>query len=393
MNVEKRSVSVVAGPLAGYEAAFRAYLSGSGYAPRSAGDLLRTMARVSRWLEDRELTAGELTPLLAAGLEAGLRHAGPVLRFLREVGVVPAADSVAGAGPAEALLAAFRGWLAGERGLSATTVSCYAKQARKFLEQLPAPLDAALQQLNAGQVTAFVAGYCQGRNPESAKAMVTAVRALLRFLHVAGHIPVPLAGAVPAVAGWRLASLPRGLDAEVISRLLASCDRGTITGRRDLAILTMLARLGLRGAEVAAVELADVDWRGGEVAIRGKGGRIERLPLPADAGEAVAAYLMAGRPRCDARTVFCTVRAPYRRLSPAAIRGIMAQACRRAGLPRAGAHRLRHSLATEMLRAGASLPEVGQVLRHRSQLSTSVYAKVDENALRVLARPWPGGAS
>jgi integrase/recombinase XerD len=388
MNAERRSVAVVAGPLAGYEAAFRVYLSRSGYAPRSAGDLLRAMARVSRWLEDRELNAGELTPLLAADLQAGLRHAGPVLRFLREAGVVPA-GGVAGAGPAGAILARFRCWLAGERGLSAATVRCYAKQARKFLDQLPAPLDAALRQLDAGQVTSFMAGYCQGRNPESAKAMVTAVRALLRFLHVAGHVPV----AVPAVAGWRLASLPRGLDATVVSRLLASCDRGTVTGRRDLAILTMLARLGLRGAEVAALELADVDWRGGEVAIRGKGGRFERLPLPADAGEAVAAYLMAGRPRCDARTVFCTVRAPYRRLSPAAIRGIMAQACRRAGLPRAGAHRLRHSLATEMLRAGASLPEVGQVLRHRSQLSTSVYAKVDENALRVLARPWPGGGS
>ena len=128
------------------------------------------------------------------------------------------------------------------------------------------------------------------------------------------------------------------------------------------------------------------------MAIRGKGNRVERLPLPAEAGEAIAGYLVAGRPRCDAATVFCTARAPYRQLSPAAIRGIMGHACRRAGLARVGAHRLRHSLATEMLRAGASLPEVGQVLRHRSQLATSVYAKVDENALRVLARPWPGGA-
>jgi integrase/recombinase XerD len=250
-----------------------------------------------------------------------------------------------------------------------------------------------LQQLDAGQVTSFMLSYCQGRNPKSAKAMVTAVRALLRFLHVAGHVPVPLAPAVPAVAGWRLASLPRGLDAAVVGRLLGSCDRSTVMGRRDFAVLVMLARLGLRGGEAAALELADVDWRGGEVAIRGKGSRIERLPLPAEVGEAVAAYLMAGRPRCGAATVFCTVRAPYRALSPGGIRDIMGRACRRAGLPRLGAHRLRHSLATEMLRAGASLPEVGQVLRHRSQLATSIYAKVDENALRVLARPWPGGAS
>ena len=392
MNADGRGVPVAAGPLAGYEAAFREHLSRSGYTPLSARDLMRAMARASCWLEDRRLAAGGLTPLLAADLQADVRHAGPVLRFLREAGVVPVAG-VAGAGPAEAILAQFRAWLAGERGLSAATVGCYAKQARKFLAWLGEPLDAALRQLDAGQVTSFMVGYCQGRNPESAKATVTAVRALLRFLHVTGQVPVPLAAAVPAVAGWRLASLPRGLDAAVVARLLASCDRGTVTGRRDLAILTMLARLGLRGAEVAALELADVDWRGGEVAIRGKGGRIERLPLPADVGEAVAAYLMAGRPRCGAPTVFCTVRAPYRRLSPAAIRGIMGQACHRAGLPRAGAHRLRHSLATQMLRAGASLPEVGQVLRHRSQLATSVYAKVDENALRVLARPWPGSQS
>jgi site-specific recombinase XerD len=393
MNAERRGVPVVAGPLAGYEAAFRAHLSRSGYASASVRHLVRVMACASCWLEERELTAGAMTPPLAADLAAGLPGAGPLLRFLREAGVVLAAGDAAGAGLAEAMLAQFRAWLAGERGLSAATVACYAKQARKFLEYLPGPLDAALRQLDAGQVTSFIAGYCQGRNPESAKAMVTAVGALLRFLHAAGHVPVPLAGAVPAVAGWRLASLPRGLDAGVVARLLASCDRGTITGRRDYAILIMLARLGLRGAEVAALGLADVDWRGGEVAIRGKGSRIDRLPLPADVGEAVAAYLIAGRPRCVARTVFCTVRAPYQQLTAAAIRGIMGQACRRAGLPRTGAHRLRHSLATEMLRAGASLPEVGQVLRHRSQLATSVYAKVDENALRVLARPWPGSQS
>jgi site-specific recombinase XerD len=235
-------------------------------------------------------------------------------------------------------------------------------------------------------------GYCRDRNPASAKAVVTAVRALLRFLHVAGHVPVGLAAVVPSVAGWRLASLPRGLDAVVVERLLGSCDQDTIVGRRDYALLTMLARLGLRGAEVADLELGDLDWRGGEVTIHGKGNRIDRLPLPVDVGEALAAYLTAGRPRCDAASVFCTVRAPYRRLSPAAVRAIMGYACQRAGLDRVGAHRLRHSLATEMLRAGASLPEVGQVLRHRSQLATSVYAKVDENALRVLVRPWPGGA-
>jgi integrase/recombinase XerD len=323
--------------------------------------------------------------------EVGVRQLGPVLRFLREIGEVPATDSTIEAAPVEALLAQFRRWLAEERGLSTVTVGCYGKQARTFLVHLPEPVDAALRELDAGQVTSFMLDYCRDRNPASAKAIVTAVRSLLRFLHVAGYVPVPLAAAVPAVAGWRLASLPRGLDAAVVARLLAGCDRDTIVGRRDYAILIMLARLGLRGAEVADLELGDVDWRGGAVAIRGKGNRIDRLPLPVEVGEALAAYLTGGRPRCDAPTVFCTARAPYRRLSPAAVRAIMGHACRRAGLDRVGAHRLRHSLATEMLRAGASLPEVGQVLRHRSQLATSVYAKVDDNALRVLARVWPGG--
>lgn len=293
----------------------------------------------------------------------------------------------------DVVMSDFRVWLAAERGLSPATVRCYGTQARVFLAWLPRPLDVELRQLDSGQVTAFMLDYCRDRNRWSAKAMVTAVRSLLRFLHVAGQVPVPLAPAVPAVAGWRLASLPRGVDAAVVTRLLDSCDRDTVMGRRDYAILTLLARLGLRGGEVADLEVGDVDWRGGEVSIRGKGRRIERLPLPVDVGEAMVAYLTAGRPVCDTRTVFCTVRAPYRRLSPAAIRQVMGRACVRAGLARLGAHRLRHSLATEMLRAGASLPEVGQVLRHRSRLATSVYAKVDDNALRVLTRPWPGGAA
>jgi integrase/recombinase XerD len=303
------------------------------------------------------------------------------------------ASAGSGAGPTAALLAEFGAWLAGERGLSAVTVRCYSKQARVFLAHLPEPLDAALARLDAGQVTSFMLDYCQGHNPESAKAMVTAARALLRFLHVSGRTPALLAGAVPAVARWRLASLPRGLPAAEVERLLDGCDRDTVAGRRDYAILTVLARLGVRGAEVAALRLGDIDWQAGEVMIRGKGSRLERLPLPVPVGAALAAYLTGGRAQCESPAVFVTVRAPHRQLSPEAVRAIMGRACDRAGLARRGAHRLRHSLATEMLRAGASLPEVGQVLRHRSQLATSVYAKVDPNALRILARPWPGGAA
>jgi integrase len=220
--------------------------------------------------------------------------------------------------------------------------------------------------------------------------MVTSLRAFLRFACVTGRTAVPLAGAVPAVASWRLSALPRSLPAAEIEALLDGCDRDTATGLRDYAVLSLLARLGLRGAEAAGLQLGDVDWRAGEIAVTGKGSRIERLPLPAAAGEALAAWLTGGRPRCESRAVFVTVRRPYRQLTPEAVRAVMGRACDRAGLERRGAHRLRHALATELLRAGASLPEVGQVLRHRSLLSTSVYAKVDQDALRPLARPWPG---
>jgi integrase/recombinase XerD len=390
METSRSPGRVVSGPLAPFEAEFRAGLARVGYASRSVRDLVRVMARVSRWLEQRAYAVGGLTPEVVAELRVELPGVGPVLRFLRDVGLLDATGAV---GPVEALVAEFRAWLVGQRGLSTVTVGCYGKQARVFLARLPEPVEASLARLDAGQVTAVMLDYCRGRNTWSAKAMVTAVRALLRFLHVAGWVPVSLAGAVPSVAGWRLASLPRGLAAGQVELLLDSCDRGRIVGRRDYAILALLARLGLRSAEVAAVEMADIDWRGGEVTIRGKGNRVERLPLPVDVGEALADYVTAGRSRCASSALFLTVRAPYHRLSVAGVRGVVGYSCRRAGLPRIGAHRLRHTLATDMLRAGARLAEVGQVLRHRSHLSTSVYAKVDEHALRVLAREWPGGGA
>ncbi|MGH3231245.1 MAG: site-specific integrase [Streptosporangiaceae bacterium] len=287
------------------------------------------------------------------------------------------------------LLAEFRSWLDRERGLSAVSVRCYSKQAKYFLAAVGGP--GAVGGLDAGKVTAFMVDWSRDLNCWSAKAMVTSLRAFLRFAHATGKTAVPLAGAVPAVASWKLSALPRGLKAAEIEGLLAGCDRDTAVGLRDHAILSLLARLGLRGAEAAGLRLDDIDWRGGEIAVTGKGSRVERLPLPAPAGEALAAWLAGGRPQCESRAVFVTVRRPHRPLTPEAVRSVMGRACGRAGMGRRGAHRFRHALATEMLRAGASLAEVGQVLRHRSQLSTSLYAKVDQNALRPLARPWPGG--
>jgi integrase len=241
---------------------------------------------------------------------------------------------------------------------------------------------------------AFVVAVCPQRAAGSAKMIVTALRSLLGWLHLDGQLPVSLVGAVPSVAGWRLTGLPRGLEPDQLRRLLASCDRRRACGRRDYAIMLMLSRLGLRAGEVAGLWLDDIDWRHGEITVRGKGNRAERLPLPADVGAAVAGYLRRGRPTtAQGRSVFVRVKAPHRALTSAAVSNVVFDSAHRAGLGSIRAHRLRHTAATAMLRAGSPLAEVGQVLRHRSTLTTSLYAKVDRDALAVLARPWPAVTS
>ena len=392
---------VVYGPLAPFEVALRAELARTGYAESSVRDVVRTMARLSSWLERTGRPPADLSPRVVqeflvlrrkrcASESVARRGLGPVLRFLRGVGVVPDLSEVDGRGPAVNLLVRYRAWLLSERCLAAESVRCYCSQAKKFLVWLPEPLAESLSRLDTGMVTAFVVDQATvAGSVWSAKALVTALRSLLRFLHVDGVIPGPLVGAVPAVAGWRLAGLPRGLERDQVAAVLLGPDASTAVGLRDRAVLIVLARLGLRGAEAAALELADVNWRCGELLVSGKGARVERVPLPVEVGEALAAYLTGGRPACSCPALFVTARAPYHALSGTAVRAIMGRACRSAGLPRVGAHRLRHSLATEVLRAGAGLTEVGQLLRHRNQLSTTIYAKVDHTALRTLARPWP----
>jgi integrase/recombinase XerD len=218
--------------------------------------------------------------------------------------VVPGRKLAPGATPVEALLADYRAWLVAERGLAASSVRCYASQAKTFLTQLADPLGESLARLDAAAVTGFVVGHSTAADSVwSAKALVTAMRSLLRFLHLEGLIPVPLTAAVPAVAGWRLAALPRGLQPGQVKALLAGCDTTTAVGLRDHAVLTVLASLGLRGAEVAALGLDDVDWRAGELVVRGKGSRLERPPLPVEVGAALAAYLTGGRPRCGCATL------------------------------------------------------------------------------------------
>jgi site-specific recombinase XerD len=292
----------------------------------------------------------------------------------------------------EALLERYRRYLRVERRLAAVTIEGYVCRVR-FVERRVVGAGLSLEDLAAGDVVAFVLSDRPRRSRGSVKLTVTALRSLLRFLHVDGALDEPLTRAVPTVAHWRLAGLPRPLEPGELDLLLTSCRLDTETGRRDVAILKLLARLGLRAGEVAGLRLDDIDWRAGEVRIRGKGGREDRLPLPTDVGEVVAEYLRAGRPAgATGRSVFVRAIAPRDALTPRAVTKVVIRAGARAGIGQVAAHRLRHTAATDMLRAGASLAEIGQVLRH-CHLSTAIYAKVDREPLRELARPWPGGAA
>ena len=297
------------------------------------------------------------------------------------------------AAPIDELLRRFRRYLVVERGLRDKGASDYARAVRPFLEGRLSQGALGLDRLSAADVTAFVVASCPRLSPGTVKLTMTALRSLLGFLHLEGTIERSLAAAVPSAASWRLAGLPKRLEPSQVHSLLASCNLNTATGRRDFAILTTLVRLGLRAGELAALRFEDIDWRAGEIVVRGKGRREERLPLPADVGEAIAAYLRGGRPEnTRGRNVFVTVHAPHRAMSGGAVSAVVVSAASRCGLGPIRAHRLRHTAASETLRGGASLEEVGQLLRHRRAMTTAIYAKVDREALRKVARPWPGAA-
>ncbi len=395
----------VRGPLEAFAPGFAEELRGLGYTPVAAVFQLQLMAHASRWLDATGLGPDALTSDVVERFVAERRAAGytnyvtaramaPLLGYLRAVGVAPAALRTQPATPAERLADRFGEYLAIERGLAAGTVVDYVHAVRPFLDVIGGDGELDLQRLTAAEVTAFVVARCPRQSRGAAKMTVTALRSLLGFLHVEGLIARSLIGAVPSAASWRLSGLPRALEPGQVRRLLDSCDRSTRTGRRDFAILTALVRLGLRAGEVAGLSLEDVDWRAGELVVVGKGRRAERLPLPVDVGEAITSYLRDGRPAsAQDRSLFVRVKAPHRGLTTGGVTQVVVSAARRAGLGQIHAHRLRHTAATQMLRAGGSLEEIGQVLRHRAALTTAIYAKVDRDALRELARPWPGARS
>jgi site-specific recombinase XerD len=378
-----------------------ARLRASGYTPLTAVNVMRLMAHLSRWLSANglgaaDLTRGQVERYLAArraeGRTSGLspRSLDPILGVLTGAGALTPEEPAGPVSEEERMLAAFERHLLCERALTGSTAAAYVAYARRFLAgRAGRRLDGA----TAADVTGAVLAEAEAVSASSAQYFVVALRAFLRFCFLDGLVEADLAGAALAVTGRRRFPLPRGISRADARALLAACDRRRRTGRRDYAVLMLLLRLGLRAGEAAALTLEDIDWRTGEITVHGKGRRDERLPLPADVGEAIAGYLTRGRPVTGRREVFLRAVAPAGPLSRGGISFIVRRACRRAGVAEVGAHRLRHTAACEMAAAGAPLTEIGQVLRHQSLDSTANYARVGVAELRKLARPWPGGAA
>jgi site-specific recombinase XerD len=395
------------GPIASHIRAYAASRTATGYATSSLQREIRLAAGFSQWLKHadialRRVDSGQVSRYLrhrrrqlrpGPGDTAALRH---LLEFLRDEGVI-AAEPLAAPRltPAERSVHGYVQYLRDARALASATITNYAPFIQAFLTDRFGAGPVRLAHLTAGDVVRFVQRRAPRLHLKRAKLLTSALRSFLRYARYQGAVTLDLAAAVPAVANWSMPSIPRAIGDEQVRQLLASIDRRTAMGRRDYAIVLLLARLGLRANEVAGLELEDINWEAGQVSVRGKRGHRTVLPLPTDVGAAMAAYLRHGRPPSPSRRVFLRSKAPIRGfLGQCAIGSVIRHRLHRAGIaaPTTGAHQFRHALATRMLRHGASLTEIGEVLRHRSPQTTMVYAKVDLHALRTLALPWPGGA-
>lgn len=386
------------GTLASFVPEFEAWLVARGYKGGGLAGQRGLVYHQNRWLVARDLRIADLSPAVlrtflesrrAEGWASKLTARGlmPVLAFLAERGLyapppTPMTDL-------DGLVGRFGQYLRDERGLGDGTAAGYERIARQFLSGVDAATTTAgVAGLTAGDVTRFVLA----RSEVSVAGMHTltgGLRALLRFLFTTGSTERDLVSAVPTAAR-RQPDLPRALPAAHVEQLLGVCDHTTPVGLRDFAVLSVLARLGLRANEVAGLRLDDIDWSAGEIRVRGKGPRIDVLPLPTAVGEPIAAYLLHARPDCVDRRVFIRSCAPWQGLSRQAVGGLVRAASRRAGLEPHGPHRLRHTVATDLVRRGAPLVEIAQLLRHQNAQTTAVYAKVDLDALSALAQPWPG---
>lgn len=392
---------LMTGPLATHADAYEAEVRGRGYTALSTVNELRQVGRMSAWMATRSVTAAEMSVELVDEFLAWQRAQGRqraswsrpglvcMVELLRSLGVIEAERPRPAASGHELVLESFERYLLVERGLAAGTVVGYVEHARRFLAGLE-PAD-GLGSVTAADVTSAVLRRSGAVSVATTQNFVAGLKSFLRFCFIEGLVELDVSEAALAITGRRRSSLPRGITPADARALLTSCDRRSSLGRRDYALLVLMLRLGLRRSEVAGLRLDDVDWRAGEVVVRGKGARVDRLPLPDEVGEAIAAYLRRGRPTGERREVFLRARAPYGPMASSTVASSVRRACRRAGIAEVGSHRLRHTVACEMVAAGVPLIEIAQVLRHHSLQTTAVYARVDLERLRLLAAPWPGG--
>jgi site-specific recombinase XerD len=394
------------GPLGPHVGGFADLLLQKGYSKQATGKKARLICDLSKWMDRKHLQVERLdeeqvVSFLKVWWRRGPQRSGDrgtpalLLDHLRQAGVIPMPAAPA-PGPTDVIQRDYGRFLLQRRGLMPGSARQYLAVARRFLRYRSPGERFRPERLRPKDVTDFVVQDTSTRGRRSAQLMTVALRSFLNFLLQEGRVSANLAKVVPTVAGWRLSELPRYLEPEQVERLLRSCDRGTKVGKRDYAILLLLARLGLRAGEEVGLSLEDLEWTAGELRVRGKGARVDRLPLVQDVGKAIANYLQNGRPLCSCRRVFVQCKAPYEGFAgSASICSMVRRALTHAHLdpPHHGAHLLRHSLATGMLRNGASLAQISQVLRHQQAQTTQIYAKVDLGALRTLAQPWPGGMS
>jgi site-specific recombinase XerD len=388
-----------------YIESYDAEMRGEGYARHTRELQTRLVADFGCWLARRGIQAQNITvELFRPYLRARARRRRPtrndlpalqrLLELLRRQGVVAAA-ALPVTTPAQRLQSEFRFYLRQERALASTTQAAYTAFVSEFLTERFGTGSVDLSRLCAADVTRFVRRRASTIQSKRVQLMTTALRSFLRFARYRGDIDKDLAACIPAVANWKQSTLPRALPPDQVEQVLNSVDRKTAMGRRDYAILLILARLGLRAGEIRALTLEDLDWKQGLITVRGKAGRFSQLPLPKDVGAAIADYLRHGRPTANSRFVFLRAKAPTGGFQgQSGVGSMVRHALERAGIdcPRKGAHQFRHALACQMLKQGASLSEIGELLRHRSPQTTAIYAKVDLDSLASLALSWPGGA-
>ncbi len=389
------------GPLASYLDTYLKRIELEGFLPSSVPMQMYAIARFSNWLQTMQLDLHQLDEatverflhrdphIVHCAETASLRR---VLALLRESGLT-AAKPPESKNSRQRFIDEYRSYLRQERGLAEASLLNYVPFAEELLSSRFGDSDLDFAKLTATDVTKFIQGRADQLSPGRAKLLVTALRSFLRYLRYRGEISVDLAACVPSVAVWSLSTVPKFLPAGTVQRFLDQCQRNTPDGKRNYAVLLLLARLGLRACEIVSMSLDDIDWDSGRLTIRCKGGRWAQLPLPSDVGEAIAIYLRSGRPCSGCRHVFLRHRAPIHGFTQSTtVSAIVRRALIRAGIDsvRKGAHLFRHTLATDLLREGSSLDEIGELLRHRSPNTTAVYAKVDLVALRTLALPWPG---